>query len=646
MQQLQRCLLPQQQVGTRHPPPLLQWFCANTTFIFMTNFSRANGQRNIRCFPTCSPVHNDKNFCGRPVKALVHLYVDKERVNEVTFDSICCVGEYKPQESTYSISGTLTGDALQAIVRPKPSNQRSTYWGRLAETLPTEFSGSKAHLRGIFEFNTELRGWSYAWHGTRFRGSARHVFSITVVLLNRTATTKALKPLWPFNLGMDFRGDLFEPLAFFDSPPFTFGSFKERPEAASSSSSVPMTPDGTVLWSHRLVPEDYDPSAEPALLGLPSACFEGIDICCQDDVFNAVHFGEQLSGGVDQLEVTPEDVLLRTAHGLPELSVLSSLLSSAPDLQALHRHKRRVESCFMSEAARRDYLSIHDYFQRLRLLQQTFNPDPVQRHLQDLLPGGPPKSIVPFPYRPAGALSEFITELLDKDKAIAVPQQQQHIQKQQRRLLADLLDLSLIFPVSLEPAIYFLLTLRTPIEVDQHCFSRVSTMQPQQPPPPAAISRASSSLSFLTDGDQLPSVGLGASNGGAGGSVGFGMGIGMGAGQQGFEPLISLSMLTSEPSAPVPVQAPASPASSTASTVEDEPLLRSVQSMPLQMPLHMPTEQSVLAQQTMETFKDEPAGPWLILRMVAEYYSGDGQNPSQPRQQVGRTAGSKRKAPG
>ncbi|RYH24946.1 hypothetical protein EON65_16190, partial [archaeon] len=94
----------------------------------------------------------------------------------------------------------------------------------------------------MLDFNAELRGWNYSWSEGRFRGSAMHVFSVTLLSMRQPLTGNThptvprakpspyLRSNWPYNIGTEHKNTVFVPLSYFDSPSFSFGSLREKPE--------------------------------------------------------------------------------------------------------------------------------------------------------------------------------------------------------------------------------------------------------------------------------------------------------------------------------------------------------------------------------------------------------------------------------
>eukprot|EP01039_Chlorochromonas_danica_P000218 gene218-234_t len=609
--------------------------------VYYRSSSRANGQRNIRCFPTCSPQHNDKNFCGRPVTVVVHLYIEKTLAGSISLDSICCVGEYKPQEASYCISEPIAGEALQQIVRPKPSNQRSTYWGRLVESFPGKEMGELVYLRGLFEFNTELRGWSYAWPGARFRGSARHVFAVTVCLLRRNSSVKPHKPLWPFTLGLDFRSDQFFPVGYFDSPSFTFGSFRERQEIVGNSLSES---NSRIRYYPCIeLPRGYNPEDDPQQLDMP----QGVLTDLLDPQAVLRYFSLPLQADVIQSDLRVEDILKAIVEGLPSKSILSDLINEVPDLCACTSYFRLKDIARLSPAARCEQLAIHDYFFRFQMLCETFEADPVKRQLKEL---GGQRLPVPFPYRPSSS------DLLNSISSLLLNEKQEPL-----RLLQDLLKLTLVFPVAVEPAIFFILSLQAPLSIDPHCFSTAPTLQP------AGLSMLSNSRSLLGQSismkrpPSLPSLAeLSQGSLFVPPAVPNDVTATQSCGSGLFEPLLSLNALISEPNsngvpaimgratgAPTTTSSRAAPPTppsfsrndaegspQSVSTVRDEvlpgcgsmegmclfPSLSEPVQTTLEKNLAVPMPTNAQLQQARQESADGSSGAWRLLRLIAEYY--------------------------
>lgn len=581
---------------------------------------------------------------------VVHLYIEKTLAGSISLDSICCVGEYKPQEASYCISEAITGEALQQIVRPKPSNQRSTYWGRLVESYPGKEMGELVYLRGLYEFNTELRGWSYAWPGARFRGSARHVFAVTVCLLRRNSSVKPHKPLWPFTLGLDFRSDRFFPVGYFDSPSFTFGSFRERQETVGSAL---LEPNPRIRYYPCIeLPRGYNPEDDPQQLDMPQGVLQ--DLLDPQAVLR--YFSLPLHADVVQSDLRVEDILKTIVEGLPSKSILSDLINEVPDLCACSSYYRLRDIARLSPAARCEQLAIHDYFFRLQMLCETFEADPVKRQLKELSGQRLP---VPFPYRPSSS------DLLNSVSSLLVNEKQEAL-----RLLQDLLKLTLVFPVAVEPAIFFILTLQAPLSIDPHCFSTATTLQP------AGLSMLSNSRSLLGQSmsirrpPSLPSLAeLSQGSLFVPAAVPNDVTTAQSSGSGLFEPLLSLSALISEPNsngngapflmgratgAPTTTSsrtAPPTPPSfsrndaegspQSVSTVRDEilPSYGSLEGMslfpsltePIQNTLEkksvipMPTNAEL--QQAKQESSEANSGAWRLLSLIAEYYCAGQSGP-------------------
>lgn len=193
-------------------------------------FSRSNGQRNIRCFPSCSVTHNENNFCGKPLRVVVAIKIEKDSIafkNNFGFDKICVVGEYKLlNNQPNSVTKPIRGAELGVLIKSKKNMHRKLYWGKLVKKLTVVDINETTVLHSAsFDFNSELRGWHYPVSG-RFKGDEQHCFSVSVLSLNFPNLNSLANLRDATQMENMFENDIFYPLGHFDSPVFKFGLFR------------------------------------------------------------------------------------------------------------------------------------------------------------------------------------------------------------------------------------------------------------------------------------------------------------------------------------------------------------------------------------------------------------------------------------
>lgn len=193
-------------------------------------FSRSNGQRNIRCFPSCSVTHNENNFCGKPLRVVVAIKIEKDSMafkNNFGFDKICVVGEYKLlNNQPNSVTKPIRGAELGVLIKSKKNMHRKLYWGKLVKKLTVVDINETTVLHSAsFDFNSELRGWHYPVSG-RFKGDEQHCFSVSVLSLSFLNLNSLANLRDATQMENMFENDIFYPLGHFDSPVFKFGLFR------------------------------------------------------------------------------------------------------------------------------------------------------------------------------------------------------------------------------------------------------------------------------------------------------------------------------------------------------------------------------------------------------------------------------------
>jgi hypothetical protein len=140
--------------------------------------NRASGQKNIRCFPTCGIVHVQKHFCGRPVVVVIRMSITNKEINEgFRIHDLFIVGKFAEANSSPEIQNMyLTRDEHLNILR-----NQNYFVGKITN-VQQESTPEMIRAGCIVKFNTECRGWSYAWIGSRFKTSSSHVFLVEVYM--------------------------------------------------------------------------------------------------------------------------------------------------------------------------------------------------------------------------------------------------------------------------------------------------------------------------------------------------------------------------------------------------------------------------------------------------------------------------------
>ena len=115
--------------------------------------------------------------------------------------------------------------------------------------VPQMVNGGELH-RLSYLFNTECKGWHYAWVGNRFTSkNTDHVFSISIFL------PSIVNPDDPMNI-------LYKPLAYFSSPHFTIASLRRKKEVEERRMN---SNEGAAVVSIELDGSDNDDD-EPVLV--------------------------------------------------------------------------------------------------------------------------------------------------------------------------------------------------------------------------------------------------------------------------------------------------------------------------------------------------------------------------------------------
>lgn len=251
---------------------------------------RTNGQKNLRCFPTCGETHSIFGFCGRPLKVKLCF------PSSVVIKDLLVIGCFRQvpesgEDIDVSEDGTI-GDRLfipvsgiaECILEPylrtrqSPTNQYFT----ARQISLSRFGGdtpSDGFWEVLFEFAVEYGSWHYGWKGGRFKQASRHEFSVSVL-------TKQ------FQRNDNFLGQPADHLALlgvFGSPPFQVNSLRRKDMAVNNSadnsnriSTSPVTATLTTKATRQPISKNSSdnsissPTPPSNLLSSPSVSYSSI----------------------------------------------------------------------------------------------------------------------------------------------------------------------------------------------------------------------------------------------------------------------------------------------------------------------------------------------------------------------------------
>ena len=128
--------------------------------------NQANGIKNLRCFPACSPVHNSTGFCGQSVDVRV------EPTDVVNAHNYVLLGELGVASNPRWSPGDCISDEQFACLTDMHGDSRPSV--RLA----------KLTANGVYKFEPGLNhlcGWSYAWISSKHTSMTEHTFFVYLV---------------------------------------------------------------------------------------------------------------------------------------------------------------------------------------------------------------------------------------------------------------------------------------------------------------------------------------------------------------------------------------------------------------------------------------------------------------------------------
>jgi hypothetical protein len=145
--------------------------------------NKRGGLKNLRCFPTCSPAHKERGFCGRPVLLTV--------THPASFTASRRLMAYADfaeasQLPAFQLNQVIKFAALDSSTRTRLQPMMPWVPGHPTATSPTQT---------VFEFNKERRGWHYSWTSNKHSCDSEHVMQAFVFerLGEHTTTSMLLR---------------------------------------------------------------------------------------------------------------------------------------------------------------------------------------------------------------------------------------------------------------------------------------------------------------------------------------------------------------------------------------------------------------------------------------------------------------------
>ncbi len=211
-------------------------------------YSRACGQKNIRCFPSCAEEHVEKHFCGKPLRIFLEMLIRRPNKEYVGLDDIRLIAEFKMLDAAYGIHSSVPSSDLKAKIKSKFAPTNPFFLGRIMQSEPPIQTNCGGMLhRCTVDFNAECKGWHYSWVGSRFRTCVSHVIAVTVLSVDHKASSSAF--VTPRLEEEEDEGAVddeeerekarllgasvvFKPVAHFDSPSFQVASLRRKSDRA------------------------------------------------------------------------------------------------------------------------------------------------------------------------------------------------------------------------------------------------------------------------------------------------------------------------------------------------------------------------------------------------------------------------------
>jgi len=152
--------------------------------------NKSNGQKNLRCFPNhCQGLGHQPGFCGHSIIIDFSYSIEELKgaklysfahfaVAESELESPALVGARGIQRREYSVGDVVPEHQIKDKVRLADMPLREYIEGlELQERRPL----SNDRERVSFEFNRNLKGWHYGFHGSKLTRNVLHNFRAYVV---------------------------------------------------------------------------------------------------------------------------------------------------------------------------------------------------------------------------------------------------------------------------------------------------------------------------------------------------------------------------------------------------------------------------------------------------------------------------------
>ena len=206
--------------------------------------NRNSGQKNIRCFPTCSDQHLENHFCGRPVEVVLTMSYPvlsaSSSLPNFKLSDVRLVAEFALLPSTDMINTEVSSPPGQT----NPPNKY--YLGRAVSNCSPEVSErGRISSSCTFQFNSECKGWHYSWVGSRFSTVLSHAYFVSLYIPKNSHSSSLIFPplqqqyrLASF-LPEDFQdpynsNKLLQKVCLFTSPTFHIASLRRKRNAQNA----------------------------------------------------------------------------------------------------------------------------------------------------------------------------------------------------------------------------------------------------------------------------------------------------------------------------------------------------------------------------------------------------------------------------
>ncbi len=150
--------------------------------------NKANGQKNIRCFPNHTPgMGHQSGWCGHAVRVNVRYNPNILSSGGSTQDTLIAFAEFMEEgKKGYMIEDELSYDTLISRVRCERDPLLPVLQG-LSTTSETLSDGS---IKTAFDFNRTLKGWHYGFVGSKVTRNYYHVMRVFLMVFHQDKVTK------------------------------------------------------------------------------------------------------------------------------------------------------------------------------------------------------------------------------------------------------------------------------------------------------------------------------------------------------------------------------------------------------------------------------------------------------------------------